>query len=61
MNKIILTLISWLCLLSVSHAQQVTKFGMGNYKNITVSSSSGDATGIRTLMSTGYLPNPNAA
>ena len=61
MNKIILTLISWLCLLSVSHAQQVTKFGMGNFKNITVSSSSGDATGIRTLMSTGYLPNPNAA
>lgn len=42
-------------------AQQTIKFGMGNIKNVTVTASSNSSTGIRTLLSTGYLPNQNAA
>lgn len=46
---------------SVLFAQTATVFGLGNAKNVTVSSSSNDATGIRTLMSSGFLPNDAAA
>lgn len=44
-------------------AQQRIIFGKGNTANVTVSSSSNvsNQTGIKTLMSSGYLPNKNAA
>ncbi|WP_337042771.1 DUF1800 domain-containing protein [Emticicia sp. 17c] len=46
-----------------AHAQAKVTFGKGNVKNVSVSSSSNatDQTGIKTLMSSGYLPNKNAA
>src|SRR6218665_2915403 len=45
------------------NAQQQILFGKGNAKNVTVSSSSNasNQTGIQTLLSSGYLPNQNAA
>ena len=42
-------------------AQQNITFGLGNTKNVTVSSSSNDATGIKTLQTSGFLPNQNAS
>lgn len=44
-------------------AQQQVTIGKGNVKNVSVSSSSSSSsqTGIQTLMSSGYLPNQNAA
>lgn len=46
---------------SLTNAQQIITFGLGNAKNITVSASSNDNTGIRTLRTSGFLPNQNAA
>jgi uncharacterized protein (DUF1800 family) len=45
------------------NAQQNVTFGKGKTTNVTVSSSSNasNQTGITTLMSSGYLPNKNAA
>jgi uncharacterized protein (DUF1800 family) len=48
----------------LTNAQQKIIFGKGNAPNVTVSSSSSSAsnqTAIKTLMSSGYLPNKNAA
>ncbi len=47
----------------IANAQQQITFGKGNTSNVTVSSSSNasDQTGIKTLMSSGYIPNKNAA
>ncbi|RFS17219.1 DUF1800 family protein [Emticicia sp. C21] len=53
-----------LCGLSMlTNAQQNVAFGKGKITNVTVSSSSNasNQTGIQTLMSSGYLPNKNAA
>ncbi|MBA4852369.1 DUF1800 family protein [Emticicia sp. BO119] len=46
-----------------SIAQQNVTFGKGKTTNVTVTSSSNasNQTGIKTLMSSGYLPNKNAA
>ncbi|MFT4566160.1 MAG: hypothetical protein ACI9FN_001114 [Saprospiraceae bacterium] len=40
---------------------QEIQIGQGLYEGVTVSSSSDDETGERTLMASGYLPNLNAA
>jgi uncharacterized protein (DUF1800 family) len=47
----------------LTNAQQKITFGKGNTTNVTVSSSSNASTqtGVKTLMSSGYLPNKNAA
>lgn len=42
-------------------AQQNVTFGLGNVKNVTVSASSNDVSGIKTLQTSGFLPNQNAA
>jgi uncharacterized protein (DUF1800 family) len=46
-----------------ANAQQKITFGKGKTTNVTVTSSSNasNQTGIQTLMSSGYLPNKNAA
>jgi uncharacterized protein (DUF1800 family) len=41
--------------------QQTVTFGLGNTKNITVTSSSNSSDGAKTLQSSGYLPNLNSA
>ena len=41
--------------------QQTVTFGLGNTKNITVTSSSKSIDGAKTLQSSGYLPNLNSA
>lgn len=43
------------------NAQQTITFGLGNVKNVTVTSSSSTTDGAKTLQSSGYLPNYNAA
>ncbi|MEA5461248.1 DUF1800 family protein [Arcicella sp. LKC2W] len=43
------------------HGQQTVTFGLGNVKNVTVSSSSQSIDGTKTLQSSGYLPNYNSA
>jgi uncharacterized protein (DUF1800 family) len=43
------------------HAQQTVTFGLGNTKNITVTSSSNSSDGGKTLQSSSYLPNLNSA
>ena len=47
--------------LGVLFGQKKVTFGLGNIKNVSVSSSSQDATGIRTLTSLGYFPNYNSS
>jgi uncharacterized protein (DUF1800 family) len=42
-------------------AQRIVTFGLGNAKSVSVTASSNDNTGIRTLQNSGYLPNQNAA
>jgi uncharacterized protein (DUF1800 family) len=42
-------------------AQQTATFGKGNTKGVNVSSSSTAETGIKTLQSSGYLPNQGAS
>ncbi len=42
-------------------SQQTTTFGLGNIKNVSVTSSSTSTSGLNTLQSTGYLPNHNSA
>lgn len=59
--KITLCLVTLLGLSLNTFAQQTVKFGMGNTKNVTVTASSQDNTGIRTLIENGYLPNHNQA
>lgn len=56
-----LSFMAFLCICFVSEAQKVEKFGLGNHKNVTVSSSASSSTATRTLQSTGFLPNHNAA
>lgn len=41
--------------------QQTVTFGLGNIKNVTVTSSSSTADGAKTLQSSTYLPNLNSA
>lgn len=41
--------------------QSTVKFGMGNWKNVNVSSSASSQNGLNTLQSPGFLPNQNAA
>jgi uncharacterized protein (DUF1800 family) len=41
--------------------QQTVTFGLGNVKNVTVTSSSNSTDGSKTLQSSGYLPNLNSA
>ena len=43
------------------YGQQTVTFGLGNTKNITVTSSSNSTDGAKTLQSSGYLPNLNSA
>jgi uncharacterized protein (DUF1800 family) len=45
----------------LSFGQQTLTFGLGNIKNVTVTASSNDNTGVRTLLNSGFLPNLNAA
>jgi uncharacterized protein (DUF1800 family) len=45
----------------ISQQIQTITFGLGNTKNVTVTNSNAQSTGIRTLELTGYLPNKNAA
>ncbi|MCU0324489.1 MAG: DUF1800 domain-containing protein [Spirosomaceae bacterium] len=59
--KITLCLFTLFGLSLNTFAQQTVKFGMGNTKNVTVTASSQDNTGIRTLIENGYLPNHNQA
>jgi uncharacterized protein (DUF1800 family) len=63
MNKTLLMVLLLFCV--VKHefivAQQTVTFGLGNVKNVSVTASSNDNTGIRTLLNSGYLPNQNAA
>ena len=40
---------------------QIITLGQGNTKNVVVTSSSNDNTGVRTLNTDGYLPNSNSA
>ncbi|RFS13290.1 DUF1800 family protein [Emticicia sp. C21] len=56
-------LIGFCSITVVSKAQQNITFGKGKTTNVTVTSSSNasNQTGIKTLMSSGYLPNKNAA
>ncbi|MFB0946061.1 MAG: DUF1800 domain-containing protein [Spirosomataceae bacterium] len=42
-------------------AQEQITIGMGNYPGVTVTASSGNPIGIRTLQQNGYLPNQSAA
>ncbi|MBA4852365.1 DUF1800 family protein [Emticicia sp. BO119] len=45
-----------------ANAQEIVTFGKGNAPNVKVSASGiANQTGIRTLMSSGYLPNKNSA
>lgn len=46
---------------SLLKAQQNVTYGLGNVKNVSVSASSNDATGVKTLQTSGFLPNTNAA
>ncbi|SOE21390.1 Uncharacterized conserved protein, DUF1800 family [Spirosomataceae bacterium TFI 002] len=41
--------------------QSPTTFGKGNIEGVSVTSSSNSTSGIETLLTTGYLPNDNAA
>jgi len=54
-------LLSFLVNTSPLKAQQNVTFGLGNVKNVTVSASSNDVSGINTLQTSGFLPNQNAA
>lgn len=56
-----LWLICLLCSCYGVFAQNAPKFGKGNIKGVTVTSSSNSSKSIQTLMSTGYIPNPKAA
>lgn len=42
-------------------AQQIITFGLGNVKNVNVLASSNDDSGIKTLQTSGFLPNQNAS
>lgn len=56
-------LVGFCSIVVIANAQQQVTFGKGNTANVTVSSSSNatNQTGIKTLMSSGYLPNKNAS
>lgn len=54
-------LLSFVANISLLKAQQNVTFGLGNVKNVTVSASSNDVSGIKTLQTSGFLPNQNAA
>lgn len=58
--KLTLGLLSLLCT-QFCIAQSTIKFGMGNLKNVNVSSSSSSQNGLNTLKSPGFLPNENAS
>lgn len=45
----------------VIYAQQTFILGKGNTKNVSVTTSNSGNTGIRTLMSSAFLPNQNAS
>jgi len=45
----------------ISFSQNTQTFGKGNIKGVTVSASSNSSKGIKTLMSTGYMPNSKAS
>ncbi|RYU93100.1 DUF1800 domain-containing protein [Emticicia agri] len=59
----LLVLIGFFGISTIGNAQKTITFGKGNATNVTVSSSSNasNQTGIKTLMSSGYLPNKNSA
>ena len=63
MKKILLffLLFSLMANASLLKAQQNVTYGLGNVKNVSVSASSNDATGVKTLQTSGFLPNTNAA
>jgi uncharacterized protein (DUF1800 family) len=50
----------FLCFQS-TFSQTTQTFGKGNIKGVTVNASSNATNGIKTLMSTGYIPNPKAS
>ena len=56
-----LLLAALLLLFHVSFSQNTQTFGKGNIKGVSVSASSNSSSGIKTLMSTGYMPNPKAS
>lgn len=56
---IIFTLV--LCCFQSTFSQNTQTFGKGNIKGVTVNASSNASKGIKTLMSTGYIPNPKAS
>lgn len=60
MKNNLLCVILLLCF-QVSFAQNTKIFGKGNIKGVSVSASSNAPNGIKTLMSTGYMPNPKAS
>lgn len=59
--KINLLYAVFLLCFQVSFAQNTRTFGKGNIKGVTVNASSNASKGIKTLMSTGYMPNPKAS
>lgn len=60
MKNFILCVTALLCF-RVSYAQTTKTFGKGNIKGVTVNASSNPSNGIKTLMSTGYMPNSKAS
>ena len=59
--KLTVFFISLLNIYAQIYGQQTVTFGLGNTKNITVTSSSNSTDGAKTLQSSGYLPNLNSA
>jgi uncharacterized protein (DUF1800 family) len=59
--KYYLLYITALLCFQISHAQTTKIFGKGNIKGVTVNASSNSSNGIKTLMSTGYMPNTKAS
>ncbi|MCP9767776.1 DUF1800 domain-containing protein [Lacihabitans sp. LS3-19] len=47
--------------LQSSFSQNTRTFGKGNIKGVSVNASSNTTNGIKTLLSTGYMPNPKAS
>lgn len=60
-RKGIACLLSFVLMLNVTYAQQIITIGQGNIRNASVTSSTQDNTGIRTLQQSGYLPNYSSA
>lgn len=56
-----LLFLSFLLWFQVSFSQNVKIFGKGNIKGVSVNASSNAPNGIKTLLSTGYMPNAKAS